>query len=138
MSVPPLEAKWYLPTDVTVNEDGNWMAGFEFCAKQHVVIHVITAWNPGDERPSMAVNELRNHELRQDISAFGFDAYEALGSDPNSEHSEKSWAVVGMSDEVAISLGKKYGQLAVFKITQSRQTVMGCFSEWKVSRDVDK
>lgn len=134
MSVPPVEAKWYLPTDVTVNDDGNWLSGFEFCAKRDVTIHVITAWNPRDEGTSESVNESRNQELRQDISALPCDVYEALGNDPNSVHSEKSWAVVGLSDEAAISLGKKYRQIAVFRISQSRQTVMGCFSDWKVSR----
>ena len=80
---------------------------------------MITALNPGDERPTQSVNELRNQELQHDIFTLGFNVYEALGSDPNSEHSEKSWAIIGISDEVAVSLGKKYAQVAVFQITQS-------------------
>ena len=112
------------------------MSGFEYCAMQGVQIHVITAWNPGDERPGSEINESRNEQLRADISALGFDALAALGSDPNSSHSEKSWAVVGLTDNAAIELGKKYGQVAIFRITESRQSVLGCLSDWEVSRGV--
>jgi hypothetical protein len=99
-----------------------------------VHIHVVTAWNPGDERPSGEINESRNEQLRLDITELGFDVLEALGSDPNSIHSEKSWAMIGLTDEVAIELGKKYGQVAVFRISETQQSVLGCLNDWEVSR----
>lgn len=133
---PHAETQWYLPTNVSVLFDGRWISGFEYCATQGVQIHVITASNPGDERPGSEVNDARNEQLHADISALGFDALAALGSDPNSSHSEKSWAVVGLTDNAAVELGKKYGQVAVFRITDSRQSVLGCLSEWEVSRGV--
>ena len=133
---PPAETQWYLPTNVSVLFDGVWMSGFDFCASHGVQIHVITGWNPGDERLGSEVNDARNEQLHADISALGFDALAALGSDPNSSHSEKSWAVVGLTDNAAVELGKKYGQVAVFRITESRQSVLGCLSEWEVSRGV--
>ena len=136
MRIPPRDAQWYLPTVVTVCVDSVWMSGFEFCASRGEQIHVITAWNPGDERPVNEINEERNEQLRADISAMGLKALEALGSDPNSSHAEKSWAVVGMTDAAAIELGKKYGQVAIFRITRSLQSVLGCLSEWEVSRYV--
>jgi len=116
--------------------DGVWISGFDFCASHGVQIHVINGWNPGDERPGSEVNDARNEQLHADISALGFDALAALGSDPNSSHFEKSWAVVGLTDNAAVELGKKYGQVAVFRITESRQSVLGCLSEWEVSRGV--
>ncbi len=134
MGAPPTDAQWYLPTDVTVCIDGVWMSGFDFCASHDVQIHVITAWNPGDERPSSEINEARNEQLCSEISAIGLEALEALGSDPNSPHAEKSWAVVGMTDDTAIELGRKYGQVAVFFITRARQWVLGCLAEWEVGR----
>ncbi len=134
MGAPPPDAQWYLPTVVTVCVDGVWMSGFDFCISRDVQIHVITAWNPGDARPSFEINEARNQQLRADISAIGLEALEALGSDPNSPHAEKSWAVVGMTDDTAIELGKKYGQVAIFRITATLQSVLGCLAEWEVSR----
>jgi hypothetical protein len=136
VGVPPPDAQWYLPTVVTVCVDGIWMSGFDFCASRAVQIHVITAWNPGDERPGREINDARNKQLLADISALGFASLEALGSDPNSAHAEKSWAVIGLTDKVAVELGKKYGQVAVFRITESRQSVIGCLNEWEVSRGV--
>ena len=136
MTAPPPDAQWYLPTLVTVCVDGIWMSGFDFCASRGVQIHVITAWNPGDERPSSEVNDTQNNQLLADISAMGLKVLEALGSDPNSTHAEKSWAVIGLTDKAAIELGKKYGQVAVFRITESQQSVLGCLSEWEVSRGV--
>ena len=136
MGNPPPDAQWYLPTVVTVCVDGNWMSGFDFCESRAVQIHVITAWNPGDERPGSEINDARNEQLLADISALGFGSSEALGSDPNSAHSEKSWAVIGLTDKVAVELGKKYGQVAIFRITESRQSVIGCLTEWEVSRGV--
>jgi hypothetical protein len=112
------------------------MSGFEFAATRGAIVHVITAWNPGDERPAPEINESNNELLRTDIGALGLDVFEALGSDPSSSHAEKSWAVVGMSDAIAIELGKKYGQVAVFRISPSVQSVLGCFSDWEVSRGV--
>ena len=136
MGVPPPDAQWYLPTVVTVCVDEIWMSGFSFCASRGVRIHVITAWNPGDERPSSEVNDAQNKQLHADISAMGLESLEALGRDPNSPHAEKSWAVIGLTDKNAIELGKKYGQVAVFRITESRQSVLGCLSDWEVSRGV--
>ena len=136
MGVPPPDAQWYLPTVVTVCVDGVWISGFDFCASRGVQIHVITAWNPGDERPSSKINEERNEQLREEISARGLKVLEALGSDPDSSHAEKSWAVIGLTDKVAVELGKKYGQVAVFRITEFCQSVLGCLSELEVSRGV--
>ena len=136
MAAPPPDAQWYLPTLVTVCVDGIWMSGFDYCASRGVQIHVITAWNPGDERPSSEVNDTQNNQLLADISAMGLEALEAPGSDSNSTHAEKSWAVIGLTDKAGIELGKKYGQVAVFRITESQQSVLGCLSEWEVSRGV--
>jgi hypothetical protein len=134
MGVPPPDAQWYLPTVVTVCIDGVWMPGFDFCASRGVQIHVITAWNPGDERPSEEVNEAQNERLRLDIEALGLTVFDALGKDPKSDHAEKSLAVLGLDDDRAKHLGRNYHQVAIFKISQARQIVLGCFNDWEVSR----
>ena len=151
----PTIAAVYLPTIVTIEWRGAWRAAHvvvkQMVAEQMVVeqmvagqvvaadrgaLHVITAWNPGDERPTADENDQRNALLHADLVARGFDPLPALGSDPASTHAEASWAVVGMSDADACALGAKYGQVAVFRITAERQTVLGCFAAWSVSRPV--
>ncbi len=49
--------KLYLKTVVSIEEDGLLVpASNSRCVAQGVV-HVLTAWNPGDERPSREENE---------------------------------------------------------------------------------
>jgi hypothetical protein len=126
----------YLPTIVTVEWRGAWRAAGAVAAALGP-LHVITAWNPGDERPSMEENGRRNALLHADLVALGLDPHPALGSDPRSTHAESSWAVTGISDADACALGAKYGQVAVFRITADTQTVLGCFAPWSVSRPLD-
>ncbi len=130
----PESAKWYLPTDVSVFADGSWCSAFEFCSDKSRDIHVITAWNPGDDRPHEEINEAQNKRLRLDIEALGLPVFDALGKDPKSDHAEKSLAVLGLDDDRAKHLGRNYNQIAIFKISQARQTVLGCFDDWEVSR----
>jgi hypothetical protein len=130
----PENAHRYLATNVTINHNGVWTTAFDYCVQHDAELHVITAWNPGDERPSQETNDTQNDLLRADMLALGVQPLEALGSDLSSEHSEKSWAAVGMTDGQAIELGKKYEQVAIFRINGSRQTVLGCFEEWKIRR----
>lgn len=135
MSIPAFVAQWYLPSEVTVFADGEWRKAFEFCEVNSTTIHVITAWNPGNERPSQEINDEQNERLLVDIHAIGLDALEASGSNPESDHAEKSWAVRGLTDKQAVELGRKYGQVAIFRISQLQQTVLSCFDEWSISRD---
>ena len=141
----PTIAAVYLPTIVTIEWRGAWRAAHvvveqmvagQVVAADRGALHVITAWNPGDERPTADENDQRNALLHADLVARGFDPLPALGSDPASTHAEASWAVMGMSDADACALGAKYGQVAVFRITAERQTVLGCFAAWSVSRPV--
>ena len=132
--VPDIAAV-YLATIVTAERHGAWRAAHAMAA---VVgpMHVITAWNPGDERPSADENDRRNALLRADLVELGLDPHPSLGSDPASTHAEASWAGVGLTDADACALGAKYGQIAVFRITADTQTVLGCFAPWSVSRPV--
>jgi hypothetical protein len=124
----------YLATDVKVQVDEDWVNAFDYCGLHSTEICVITAWNPGDERPPDEVNDAQNELLRQDLVALGLDPITAVGSDPKSNHSEKSWAVAGLVIADALRLGAKYQQVAIFHINESRQTVHGCLDEWSVSR----
>jgi hypothetical protein len=126
-------AALYLATVVTVHDDGAWRPAHQVAARLGA-LHVITAWNPGDERPSREENDRANRALRADLVARGFAPLPALGSDPNSPHAEESWAVTGLDDRAARELGAKYRQVAVFRITAERQTVLGCFADWELGR----
>jgi hypothetical protein len=125
----------YLATVVTIDDHGLCRPAHEVAARLGT-LHVITAWNPGDERPAREVNGRANEALRADLARRGLAPMRALGSDPSSEHAEESWAVSNFSDCAARELGAKYRQVAVFRITSATQTVLGCFAMWSVERGV--
>ena len=125
----------YVATHVTVEVNGGWVSAPEAVGLIGQSLHVITAWNPGDDRPTDAQNEAANSLLRSDLEILGTRVLPALGSDPNSDHAEKSWAVAGISEESAIELGVKYGQVAIFRLEAESQTVLSCDGTWSQSRD---
>ena len=131
---PPEIATLYLATEVTVQENGSWTSAFDYCMKNDAEFHVITAWNPGDERFGAAQNSERNQLLLIELQALGCQVFDARGSDPKSDYYEYSWAAIGLSDEQAMVLGRKYEQVAIFKIDDSRQSVLACFDIWEVTR----
>jgi len=98
------------------------------------VVHVLTAWNPGDERPSREENDDANERLLIELVSRGLNPCRAVGADPDSEHAEESWAVHGLSDDEARAIGAAFGQVAVFRLTATDQTVLACFEDWVVSR----
>ena len=131
---PPDIAALYLATIVTIHDEGAWHPAHQVAARLGT-LHVITAWNPGDERPSREENDRANRALRAELEARGLAPLPALGSDPNSPHAEESWAVTGLDDRTARELGAKYRQVAVFRITADTQTVLGCDEEWELGRE---
>jgi len=131
-------ADLYLATHVTVEVDGGWVSAPEAVGLIGQPLHVITAWNPGDDRPADAQNEAANSLLLSDLEVLETRVLPALGSDPSSDHAEKSWAVTGISEESAIELGVKYGQVAIFRLEAEGQTVLSCDGTWSRSRDYSK
>lgn len=123
----------YLATIVKVEIGGEWMAAHR-AALRLGMFHVLTAWNPGNERPGREANDAANIGLHQQLVSEGCVPVRALGSDPNSEHFEESWCVTGLSDRRAREIGAQFGQWAVFRITLTEQTVLGCFGDWERSR----
>ena len=129
-------AELYRATLVTVIIDGESVTASQAVARLGCPLHVITAWNPGDERPSREANDEANDRLRGDLLAHVDQVWQALGSSSDGAHAEESWAVVGLSRDVAMMLGRRYGQVAVFEIHIDRQWVISCDGTWSVSREI--
>ena len=71
---------------------------------------------------------------RTECCAIGLHPHRAVGADPDSEHFEESWAVVGLDDQEARAIGAAFGQVAVFRISDGMQTVLACSEDWSLSR----
>jgi hypothetical protein len=133
MSTPEL-AVVYLKTLVSIEEHGQLVPASGMSGIRNDVVHVITAWNPGDARPSPTENDAANERLRQALSARGLQPVRAIGADPDSDHFEESWAVAGLDDQEARAIGSDFGQVAVFRIADGTQTVLACNEDWTLSR----
>lgn len=75
---------------------------------------VMTAWNPGQERPSREVNELANTRLRRVLEALGEDFWEADGFSPDRTFREPGFIVWNMPVAQACDIAAKFGQYAIF------------------------
>jgi hypothetical protein len=74
----------------------------------------ITAWNPGSVALSPAKNARRHAELQAAVGALGLATLEGegIGEDP-SWTPERSLLILDISHGKAISLGRRFGQLAI-------------------------
>ncbi|MHB1710675.1 MAG: DUF3293 domain-containing protein [Acidimicrobiales bacterium] len=89
-------------------------------------VHVITAWNPGSDRPGEHVNRTRQCALEADLGRRGLEVWPAIGRDPDSPHREESAAVCGLTEAEAIALGAQYSQDAIFSWTPIALLVISC------------
>lgn len=124
----------YLKTQVFIDRGSGLVPAADHHLMSGGIVHVLTAWNPGDERPSNSENESANERLRSRIIDRGLECFRAVGRDPDSTHEEMSWAVEGLTDKEARELGRDFGQVAVFRLLGDSQTVLGCGAEWSLTR----
>jgi hypothetical protein len=87
---------------------------------------IVTAWNPGDLRPSAPVNERANARLAAEIEGRGWRYFSALGRSTDAAHGEPSFAVADISRIEAIALGRRYAQAAVFYWDGREASILSC------------
>jgi len=127
-------ANLYLKTLISIDEDDVLVPAQSSSLVRGSRVHVITAWNPGDERPSPSENDASNRALHERLIERGLHPRRAVGADPDSAHFEESWAVIGLDDHEARAIGASFGQVAVFRIFDGLQTVLACSEDWSLSR----
>jgi len=87
---------------------------------------IVTAWNPGTERPSEAVNANANRRLEEALKNGGWRYYPAVGRSEDGTHSEPSFAVTGISPARAIALARTFRQAAVFYWDGNKPQLLWC------------
>ncbi len=127
----------YLAAEVAVVQGDQLVPATEAEWMGSRVVHVITGWNPGGRTQSVRRNEAADRRLHQELVDRGLEPVRARGSDPRSAHYEDSWAVVGLTDDLARAIGNRFGQVAVFRLADGVQTVVGCTGRWQMSRSLD-
>jgi hypothetical protein len=75
---------------------------------------VITAWNPGQLRPSNIVNEKANEQLLEQLEVTGLEIWEADGFSPDRTFREPGFMAWGMDARLGCDIARRFGQFAVF------------------------
>jgi hypothetical protein len=127
-------AEVFLKTELAVQMDEGIQPLIDVVGNRRRAFHVITAWNPGGVLASADENSFADARLLAEIQTRRLEAYRAVGSDPDSPHKEDGWIVAGMKESEAVDLGRRFGQIAIFRIEQGRLTVVGCQGNWRLSR----
>jgi hypothetical protein len=124
----------YLRTQVWIVIDDDLFAADEAVEVLPAPIFVITASNPFSKQRSDHENARANAELAAELEILGGDIYEAIGESPDGTWAEVSFAITGAGRRRMISLGRRFGQEAIFELTRDELVVRGCATNWRRAR----
>lgn len=89
-------------------------------------VHVLTAWDPGLERPGRALNRARQAALEADLRCLAVPLLPAVGVDPVTGRREEGVAVRGVPEFEVLALGARYGQDAIYAWTPAEWAIVAC------------
>lgn len=89
-----------------------------------IPIHVITACNPFEKKLSAEENLQRNHLLLQRLQPLKIAIKTVVGSSPNGDWQEPSFAIAGLSRARACELANVFGQRGIFELTHEELLVI--------------
>lgn len=90
-----------------------------------VPAHVLTAVNPGAERPAPRENERRQRALVAALPA-STARWDAEAGAEDGSHREQSVLVTGLSDSAAVAIAARWGQDAIFRWTPQAWSILPC------------
>jgi hypothetical protein len=89
-------------------------------------VHFVTAWDPGEERPSADVNREQQRALERELAKLPVQTFPSSGYDAKSGHREEGVAVTGLREDAVRALGRRYRQNAIFAWTPEAWAVVSC------------
>jgi phosphopantetheinyl transferase len=101
-----------------------WQEGAASVRERALSGVVITAWNPGPERPGITENNQANELLLARLGNYCNDIWEADGFSPDRSHREPGFMAWGMSPEIGLQIAREFGQLAIFYFQASGNRIM--------------
>jgi hypothetical protein len=93
---------------------------------------VMTAWDPGEERPGVVENRRRQASLEEDVCHLTEAMWRAVGVDPETGRREEGVLVGGLREADALALGARYRQDAVFRWTPDEWAIVACNGDRRV------
>ncbi len=106
----------YESTHVEMRPIGSqvWQEGVEAVRERALSGVVITAWNPGGDRPSIVENEQANSLLLTRLRQYCSDIWEADGFSPDGGHREPGFIAWGMQPEIGLHVAREFNQFAIY------------------------
>jgi phosphopantetheinyl transferase len=101
-----------------------WKEGAEAVRSRAMSGVMITAWNPGPERPSIEENNQANELLLKRIETYCSDIWEADGFSPDGTHREPGFMAWEMKPEIGLQIAREFGQFAIFYFEASGTRVL--------------
>jgi hypothetical protein len=86
-------------------------------------IHIITAYNPRGIEADVAANEARHAALAEALGSR--EAFATVGSATDGSMAEPGLAVVGLELDEAVALGRRFGQVAIYRWTTDALAIIG-------------
>ena len=87
--------------------------------------HIITAFNPKKILPDPE-NHAADTRLRIHLENAQLVHFRITGGSADLVHQEASWAIVGISSERAVEIGRQHGQYALFDVRDGEVFIVSC------------
>lgn len=136
MPTPQHLRQLYLATKITVLVNGAILPATEVAKALGPAVYVLTAWNPGSKELPVGENRAANLRLAESLGDLGCEVVPAICEAADGKWMEESLATADLSLKSARSIGRDFGQEAIFELTSERLIVYGCFTMWQCDRSI--
>lgn len=86
-------------------------------------VDIITAYNPAGIESDVEANEARHASLATALRSR--ETFATVGSAPDGSMAEPGIAVVGLEFDEAVELGRRFGQVAIYRWTADALAIVG-------------
>lgn len=87
---------------------------------------IVTACNPGDRLMPESINQAADAALARELDRLGCFRFRVVGASPDLVHQEPGWGVAMDSPEHAVTLGRRWGQIAIFWVDDDALSLVAC------------
>ncbi len=94
---------------------GTWVDPRSACFERGHGGYVMTAWNPGFDRPTATENAAANLRMHTELEIAGYEVWPCDGASPDGTFAEPGFLVWGMPRAEALEVARRYRQFAIYE-----------------------
>lgn len=91
---------------------------------------ILTGWNPFGKDADYGDNQDRDNEIEKNIHKLRH--FRVIGMSPDEKHAEPGWGFV-CSEKRALSMARKYEQLAIYQVSRGQLTLVSADGKTRVA-----